>query len=358
MIKFNDQLIDWYRLNARDLPWRNTRNPYQIWISEIIFQQTRIAQGFHYWHRFIERFPTVDLLANAEEQEVLTIWQGLGYYSRARNMHAAAKQIVSEFGGRFPDSYEQILRLKGVGTYTAAAVSSIAFGEKQVVVDGNVLRFLSRYAGITEPVDTISGKKLIAFLALALIEDADPGTFNQALMEFGALYCVPRNPDCKNCIFNNSCKAFAMGATKEIPIKSKKVIVRKRFFNYLYLYTVDQNNQRSFLMQRRGKGDIWQGLYEFPMIEDTALLDPESLISTGFWKENILIHHPVLSSLYIDFVHQLTHQQLHTRFFKVQIEHTEKEKLRPEWLWVSEGELHTYPISRLIVKFLNTLTDK
>lgn len=358
MIKFNHQLVNWYWLNARDLPWRNTRNPYQIWISEIIFQQTRIDQGFNYWHRFIDRFPSVDLLANADEQDVLTIWQGLGYYSRARNMHFAAKQIMSEFSGVFPNTYEKILRLKGVGTYTAAAVSSIAFGERQVVVDGNVLRFLSRYAGILEPVYTSQGKKLIANLAMLLLEGVDPGTFNQALMEFGALYCVPRNPDCKNCIFNNECKAYAIGATKEIPIKSKKVIVRKRFFNYLFLYNVDENNQRSFLMQKRGKGDIWQGLYEFPMIENTSLLDPDSLISTGLWQEEILVLHPVLSSLYKDFVHQLTHQQLHTRFFIVHLLNVDKEKLLPDWIRISENDLHTYPVSRLIEKFLNTLSEK
>ena len=354
MIKFNKQLVKWYSLNARELPWRNTRNPYQIWISEIIFQQTRIDQGFHYWHRFIERFPTIEQLAKAEEQEVLTIWQGLGYYSRARNLHYAAKQIMSDFGGVFPDTYEKILTLKGVGTYTAAAVSSIAFGERQVVADGNVLRFLSRYAGITDPVDTNQGKKLITDLAGELIGKADPGTFNQAMMEFGALYCVPRNPDCMNCIFKNECKAFAMGATKEIPVKSKKVIVRKRFFNYLFLYIIDKNNKHGFLMHSRGKGDIWQGLFEFPMIEDTSLLEPDALIQTKEWQSEILIHHPVLNSEYHDFVHQLTHQQLHTRFFKVKLQNVNTEMIKPDWIWVSEENLHTYPISRLTLKFLNT----
>lgn len=358
MIKFNKQLVNWYGLNARDLPWRNTRNPYQIWISEIIFQQTRIDQGFHYWHRFIDRFPTIDLLANAEEQEVLTIWQGLGYYSRARNMHFASKQIMSEFGGVFPDTYEKILRLKGVGTYTAAAVSSIAFGERQVVADGNVLRFLSRYAGILDPVDSSQGKKSITDLAMTLLDDADPGTFNQALMEFGALYCVPRNPDCKNCIFSNDCKAYEMGATNEIPVKSKKVIVRKRFFNYLFLYTLDQNNQRCFLMQRRGEGDIWQGLYEFPMIEEASLLEPDTIISTDLWQNDILIHQPVLFSDYKDFVHQLTHQQLHTRFFNVQLQNVDFGKLKTEWILVAEDNLHTFPISRLTGKFLFALSEK
>jgi A/G-specific adenine glycosylase len=358
MTKFNHQLIAWYSLNARDLPWRNTRNPYQIWISEIIFQQTRIDQGFHYWHRFIDRFPDIERLANADEQEVLTIWQGLGYYSRARNMHFAAKQIMSEFGGTFPKTYDKILKLKGVGTYTAAAVSSIAFGEQQVVVDGNVLRFLSRFAGITDPVDSNRGKKLITDLAFTLLEDADPGTFNQALMEFGALYCIPRNPNCKNCIFNNNCKAFEMNATKEIPYKSKKVLVRKRFFNYLFLYSVNEHNHRSFLMQKRGKGDIWQGLYEFPIIEADSLLNHESLTATAFWQDHILVHHPVLSSHYEDFVHQLTHQQLHTRFFIIQLQNIDPGKLKPEWTWVSEYNLHTYPISRLTAKFLDIFLIK
>lgn len=358
MIKFNHQLVAWYSLNARDLPWRNTRNPYQIWISEIIFQQTRIDQGFHYWHRFIDRFPNVEQLAKAEEQEVLTIWQGLGYYSRARNLHFAAKQIMSEFVGVFPDTYEKILQLKGVGTYTAAAVSSIAFGERQVVVDGNVLRFLSRYAGITEPIDTNQGKKLITDLARELIREADPSTFNQAMMEFGALYCVPRNPDCMNCIFRDDCKAYAMDAIKEIPVKSKKVIVRKRFFNYLFLYTIDQNNNYSFLMHSRGKGDIWQGLFEFPMIEDTSLLGPDALISTEVWQNEILIHHPVFYSEYHDFVHKLTHQQLHTRFFKVQLQNVNTEMIKPDWIWVTEENLHTYPISRLTLKFLDTFFRK
>jgi A/G-specific adenine glycosylase len=353
MTKFNHQLVAWYSINARDLPWRNTRNPYQIWISEIIFQQTRIDQGFHYWHRFIDRFPTIEQLANAEEQEVLTIWQGLGYYSRARNLHYAAKQIMSEFGGLFPDTYEKILRLKGVGTYTAAAVSSIAFGERKVVVDGNVLRFLSRYSGITEPIDTNRGKQLITDLASELIREADPGTFNQAMMEFGALYCVPRNPDCMNCIFRYDCKAFAMDAIKEIPVKSKKVIVRKRYFNYLFIYKIDQNNY-SFLMHSRGKGDIWQGLFEFPMIEDTSLLEPDAIISTEVWQSEIQIHHPILISEYRDFVHQLTHQQLHTRFFKVQLQNVNTEMIKPDWIWVSEENLHTFPISRLTFKFLKT----
>jgi A/G-specific adenine glycosylase len=353
MIKFNHQLVNWYRLNARDLPWRNTRNPYHIWLSEIIFQQTRIEQGYNYWHRFIDRFPDIERLANADEQEVLSIWQGLGYYSRARNIHFAAKQIISDFGCTFPDTYEKILQLKGVGTYTAAAVSSIAFGERQVVVDGNVLRFISRYAGITEPVDSNRGKKLITDLAFTFMDNADPGTFNQALMEFGALYCVPKKPDCKNCIFNNNCKAYEMDAVKEIPYKAKKVIVRKRFFNYLFLYKVDQNNQYHFLMQRRGKGDIWQGLYEFPLIEDSSLLNPEALTISGFWQDNIHGLLPVLTSHYIDFVHQLTHQQLHTRFFIIQLHNIDPDLPNPNWTWVSVNNLHKYPISRLTEKFLN-----
>ncbi|MDP4290156.1 MAG: A/G-specific adenine glycosylase [Bacteroidota bacterium] len=358
MIKFTTQLVNWYRINARDLPWRNTRNPYHIWVSEIIFQQTRIDQGFNYYLRFIDRFPAVDQLANAEEQDVLRIWQGLGYYSRARNLHAAAKQVVHELGGVFPNTYDQIIRLKGVGSYTAAAVASIAFGERKVVVDGNVLRFISRYGGITDPIDTKQGKELVENLAFSLSEGAEPGVFNQALMEFGALYCVPRNPDCPNCIFKTGCKAFAMNATKEIPLKSKRITVRKRFFNYLFLYRVDQNNQTEYLMQRRGRGDIWQGLYEFPMIESNSLLSPDSLTATLLWQQDILPHQPVLSSRHLDFVHQLTHQQLHTRFFIVRLHEMAADKIRAEWIRVPEASMHQYPVSRLIHKFLNSLQDK
>jgi len=358
MIKFSKQLVNWYGLNARDLPWRNTRNPYEIWISEIIFQQTRIDQGHNYWLRFIQKFPTIDLLAQAEEQDVLKIWQGLGYYSRARNLHFASKQVINEYNGIFPNTYDEIIRLKGVGEYTAAAVSSIAFGEKKVVVDGNVLRFLSRYAGNTESIDTSKGKKIILELAFSLMEDTDPGTFNQAIMEFGALYCVPRSPDCLNCIFKNDCKAFAMDIVKEIPVKSKKVGVRKRFLNYLYLYNIDKNHQLQFLMQRRGKKDIWQGLFEFPLIEDTSLLEPESVIESRLWQEDLVMHQPVISSNYKDFIHQLTHQQLHTRFFSVELKNIINEELKPDWVWVSENELQHYPVSRLIMKFLIKIFSK
>jgi len=355
MIKFSTQLTNWYRNNARDLPWRNTRNPYQIWISEVILQQTRINQGLAYYLRFIDRFPTIDLLANADQQEILLLWQGLGYYSRARNMHEAAKQVLKIYDGVFPSTYDQIISLKGVGEYTAAAIASIAFGEPKVVVDGNVLRFLSRLNGYTQPINTSKGKTAIREMAESLLQKADPAIFNQALMEFGALYCVPRNPDCANCIFSDKCQAFALGIVNELPFKSKKVTVRKRFFNYLFLYYINENNEIVFFIQRRGEGDIWHGLFDLPLIEDTKCYDFDMLTASEYWNENIANHQPVISATYKDFMHQLTHQQLNTRFFTVKLEDYNPQFIKEEWVGVTFENHKQYPTSRLIENYLNVI---
>ncbi|NWJ52948.1 MAG: A/G-specific adenine glycosylase [Bacteroidetes bacterium] len=355
MIKFSTQLTNWYRNNARDLPWRNTRNPYHIWISEVILQQTRINQGLAYYLRFIDRFPTIDLLANADQQEILLLWQGLGYYSRARNMHEAAKQVQNLYNGIFPSTYDQIIKLKGVGEYTAAAIASIAFGESKVVVDGNVLRFLSRFQGYTQPINTSKGKTAIREMAETLLQNADPAIFNQALMEFGALYCVPRNPDCSNCIFSNSCQAFSAGIVNDLPVKSKRVTIRKRFFNYLFLYYFNENNQIIFFIQQRGKGDIWHGLFDLPLIEDDKCYDFDKLTVSDYWNENIANHHPVISTTYKDFIHQLTHQQLNTRFFAVKLENYNSHLIKEEWIGVTFENHKEYPTSRLIENYLNII---
>ena len=355
MMKFSTQLTNWYRNNARDLPWRNTRNPYQIWVSEVILQQTKINQGLAYYLRFIDRFPTIDLLANADQQEILLLWQGLGYYSRARNMHEAAKQVLKIYDGVFPSTYDQIIRLKGVGEYTAAAIASISFGEPKVVVDGNVLRFLSRLHGYTQPINTTKGKTAIREMAETLLQDADPAIFNQALMEFGALYCVPRNPDCTNCIFSNICQAFALGIVNELPFKSKKVTVRKRFFNYLFLYYFDENNEIVFFIQQRGKGDIWHGLFDLPLIEDNSCYDFEMLTASEYWNENIANHQPVISATYKDFTHQLTHQQLNTRFFTVKLKNYNPHFIKEEWVGVTFENHKQYPTSKLIENYLNII---
>ncbi len=359
MIKFSTQLANWYHINARDLPWRNTRNPYQIWISEVILQQTRISQGLPYYLRFVDRFPTIEQLANADQQEILLLWQGLGYYSRARNMHEAAKQVQKIYNGIFPTTYDQIIRLKGIGEYTAAAIASIAYGESKVAVDGNVLRFLSRLYGITQPVNTSKGKSAIKEIAESLLqEDVDPALFNQAMMEFGALYCIPGSPDCSNCIFKNSCQAFAMDIVDKLPVKSKKVVVRKRFFNYLFLYYRNEKNRIFFFIQRRGKGDIWQGLFDLPMIEDDKCYDLDKLTSSDYWNKNIAKYQPVISTLYKDFTHQLTHQQLNTRFFSINLQTPDPQFFNEEWIEVTLESYLKYPTSRLIENYLNFMIPK
>ena len=257
-IRFTDTILRFFAENGRDLPWRRTRNPYAIWLSEIILQQTRIAQGTAYWHRFMERFPTVDSLAAASEDEVLRLWQGLGYYSRARNLHAAARQIVSL--GHFPDTLEGISALKGVGEYTAAAIGSIAFGIPAAVVDGNVYRVLARYYGIATPVGTTAAKKEFTALATALLPEGQAGAFNQGMMDFGAMVCTPAAPRCQDCPLASSCHAFREGRVGMLPVKKPAAAVQVQHFHYVYVrchgYTA---------IRRRGPGDIWQGLYE-PLI--------------------------------------------------------------------------------------------
>jgi len=255
-------LLDWYRNNQRDLPWRRTNDPYAIWLSEVILQQTRVEQGMPYWLRFIEDFPTVTDLANADEREVLRLWQGLGYYSRARNLHAAAKIVRDEYNGNFPNQYEQIRALKGIGDYTAAAISSFAFNLPHAVVDGNVYRFLSRIFAINTPIDSTNGKKEFFVLANELLDKSNPGTFNQSLMEFGAMQCKPSNPDCSVCPFNQYCQSFATNTVSEYPVKAKKTKTRNRYFDFIIL-----SDEKNTLLQKREEKDIWQGLYQFPVIE-------------------------------------------------------------------------------------------
>src|ERR1035437_3971325 len=235
MPDFHKILTLWYQQNKRDLPWRMNNDPYSVWVSEIILQQTRIDQGTAYYLRFIRRFPDIESLANSSEEEVLKMWQGLGYYSRARNMHHAARQIMTEFNGRFPDSYNIIRTLKGVGDYTAAAIASISFGSENVVIDGNVYRVLSRIFGIATPIDTTNGKKEFSILAHSLLDKQNPGIFNEALMEFGALQCVPRNPLCIQCPFQDRCVALKNNQIDQFPVKSKQPKQKNRYFNYLFI---------------------------------------------------------------------------------------------------------------------------
>ncbi|MEZ7499023.1 A/G-specific adenine glycosylase [Flavobacterium sp. Arc3] len=315
-MKFSNLLIKWYLHNKRDLPWRKTSDPYRIWLSEIMLQQTRVAQGTPYFLSFVEAFPTVFDLAKTDEEQVLKLWQGLGYYSRARNLHKTAQYIAAELDGVFPDNYSELLGLKGVGEYTAAAIASFSYGEPVAVVDGNVFRVLSRYFDIETDIALASAKKEFAALAFELMPKDNPATFNQAIMEFGALQCVPKSPDCSVCVFNESCLALQKKKVDQLPVKSKKVKVRNRFFNYL---VVEDDNENTVIQKRTAKG-IWHNLYEFPLIEtdgeenfnqisnriENAFFEATSISSVSEYNEQSIMH-------------KLSHQHLHIKFWKVNL---------------------------------------
>lgn len=323
MDPFSQTILAWYAEYGRDLPWRRTRNPYAVWLSEIILQQTRIAQGTAYWERFMQRFPTVQDLADASEDEVLRLWEGLGYYSRARNLHAAAKQIVAM--GAFPDTLEGIRSLKGVGDYTAAAIGSICFDLPAAVVDGNVYRVLARHFGLSTPVGTAEAKKEFTALAQRLLPEDQAGAFNQGMMDFGALQCTPQRPDCLSCPLQPTCNAFRTGRVDLLPVKKPATAVQERRFNYIYVRFQGQT-----AIRRRGAGDIWQGLYE-------PLVMPEpigQLIKSGVR-------------------HQLTHRLLIADFYLW--EPKERPELPEGYFWVKETELDNYAKPRLFVLLLEVL---
>lgn len=340
---FSKMLISWYLHNKRDLPWRKTISPYNVWLSEIMLQQTRVAQGLPYYSKFIETYPEVEDLAKAPEVEVLKLWQGLGYYSRARNLHATAKLVSEEMNGVFPNNYKDLLKLKGVGDYTASAIASICFNKPEAVVDGNVYRVLSRVFGISTPINKSEGQKKFKKLAQQLIDSKDPGTFNQSIMEFGARYCVPQNPDCNNCIFNDSCVAFQQKKVSELPVKIKAKPVKKRYFNYLVILS---ENERTILQQRTGKG-IWHKLYEFPLIETSEeinLATMKTLPQFIEFAEKLNIEN---ISLFNEkpVIHKLSHQHLNTRFWIVDI-------LKEIEATVPISEIGNYPVPVLIENFV------
>jgi len=328
---FTDTILRWYAANGRDLPWRRTQNPYAVWLSEIILQQTRIAQGTAYWQRFMERFPTVESLAQASEDEVLRLWEGLGYYSRARNLHAAAKQIVAL--GSFPDSLEGIRGLKGVGDYTAAAIGSICFGLPAAVVDGNVYRVLARHFGIATPVGTTQAKKEFTALAQKLLPE-DASAFNQGMMDFGALQCTPQNPDCAACPLQSSCNALRTGRVSLLPVKKAPTAVQERHFNYIY---VRCNGHTA--IRRRGPGDIWQGLYE-PLVSDDV---SEFYFSQSFTKNQF--SETTFHLLKKGVRHQLTHRLLVADFYLW--EPVNRPELPEGYFWIKEAELDLYAKPRL-----------
>jgi A/G-specific adenine glycosylase len=312
---FSNSLLLWYLQNKRDLPWRNTVNPYPIWLSEIMLQQTRVAQGLPYFLAFIEAFPTVFDLAKADEEQVLKLWQGLGYYSRARNMHKTAQIIAFELNGNFPNNYTDLLKLKGIGEYTAAAIASFAFNEVVPVVDGNVFRVLSRYFNVETDITSCGAKKEFSALAKKLIPNDNPALFNQAIMEFGAMQCVPKNPNCEICIFNGSCAALQKKKVASLPVKSKKTKVTNRYFNYIVFLDNDNNT----IVNKRSEKGIWHNLYEFPVIESNDELNFETMsniIHEKFSDKEII---SVLIYNEKQIIHKLSHQKLHINFYKVAI---------------------------------------
>jgi len=344
MPEFHKILTDWYKQNKRDLPWREKNGPYYVWISEIILQQTRVDQGTDYFLRFIEKFPDIQSLAGAPEIEVLKVWQGLGYYSRARNLHVAARQVLNEFNGTFPQTYADLKKLKGIGDYTASAIASISFNLPYAAVDGNVYRVLSRIFGISTPIDSTNGKKEFTNLAMELIDQQNPGTFNEALMEFGALQCTPRNPGCNNCPFQDQCVALSHAEVSRFPVKTNKTKVRHRFFNYLYL-----EHEQSIFLERRETRDIWQNLYQLPLIETSNALTTEELLSDKKFKT--MFHNSAISieSVSAEIIHLLSHQKLHVRFIGITTSATLADS---NWIKIKPEDVSDYPIPKVIDNFL------
>ncbi len=345
MNSFTDPIYLWYSGNQRNLPWRNVSDPYLIWISETILQQTRIAQGLPYYLRFTGRFPDVETLAAAPEDELLKLWEGLGYYSRARNLHFAAKSILKNHEGKFPDSHDSIRRLKGVGDYTAAAVASIAYGLPYAAVDGNVLRVLSRYFGIDLPIDSAIGRKAFRDLANEILLIRDPGMHNQAIMEFGALVCTPRNPDCKNCPLHGSCIAFSTNRTAKLPVKSKRIRKTTRYFIFVLLESTSH-----ILLEKRISSDIWKNLWQLPAMEteqqagDADILERHEISQVLRQTGSRLVK---LSPVYI---HELTHRKICARFVHIQC--VDITCFGGNFMQVNKEEMYKFAFPVLIKKYL------
>jgi A/G-specific adenine glycosylase len=338
---FRTLLVDWYGTHQRDLPWRQTIDPYPIWLSEIILQQTRIEQGLSYYHRFINTFPTVKELADAPLTEVLKCWQGLGYYSRARNLHETAKHIAFDLGGIFPETYQELLTLKGVGAYTAAAIASFAYKQVHAVVDGNVYRVLARVFLIDTPIHSTLGKKQFAELAENLIDPTCPDTYNQAIMDFGATQCTPGQPDCNRCPLAEICLAYKNDSVVTLPVRKTEAPKRERFFTYF----VCRNASMTWLRERLNK-DVWQHLWEFPLVETAENLPIESLLELPEAKallgKSPVIHTPV------QLKHVLSHQLIHARFIPVDVTFD----ALPGYTAFTPEQLSDLPVSRLIDRFL------
>lgn len=328
---FSQVIINWYKVHQRDLPWRREKDPYKIWLSEIILQQTRVAQGLPYYLRFIEAYPTILDLANAPQDEVLRLWQGLGYYSRARNLHFTSKLIATDLNGVFPKKFSEIIKLKGIGDYTAAAIASFAFDEPVAVVDGNVFRVLSRFFGIETDVSSGAGQREFKALASLVLPTLFASIYNQAIMEFGALQCTPVSPSCESCPLQETCVGFKQKMVSQLPVKIKKIKVKERFFSY---YVFLEKNQ--LYLAKRDRGDIWEGLYDFKLNIDHKFIAPNKLIVAWESKE---------------YKHLLTHQRIQAKFYVI-LERPKGDNYK-DLMPFTKNEVENLPKPVLISKFLN-----
>ena len=349
MTEIQATIAHWYETHKRELPWRSNPTPYYVWLSEIILQQTRVNQGFDYFIRFVERWPSLNDLAQATEEEVLKMWQGLGYYSRARNLHKCAQQVTEHYGGEFPAEFESLKRLQGIGNYTAAAIASIAFNLPHAVVDGNVYRVLSRLYDIETPINTDQGTKLFADIAASLLDHEHPGRHNQAMMEFGALQCVPKSPDCSLCPLQSHCLAFAHHTVDERPQKEKKLKIRTRYFNYLVI----KAPKGGIYLHRREGNDIWKNLYDFPCIESDKPLTIDEIVQSEHFKDLLQGHPFVVSRVSPPFVHKLTHQTINAIFVEIKISSFLPISQKNVILLALENELGTFPVPKLIDNYFN-----
>ena len=343
MDSFSKTLNIWYLINKRDLPWRKTKDPYIIWLSEIILQQTRVSQGSIYFLKLSATFPNVKLLAEANEDHILKLWQGLGYYSRARNLHKTAKYISHNLNNTFPKNYNELIKLKGVGDYTASAIASICFNEAVATVDGNVFRFLSRYFGVVAPINSTNGAKEFKSIALSILDKKNPGNHNQAMMEFGALICTSKNPRCLECPFSKNCYAKNNDEINNLPQKIKKIKIRKRYFNYIVL----MSNEKRTTIQQRNKNDIWKSLFEFPLIESCSEIDVKELINNEIFQTHLMNKSYHISKYNQNSIsHKLTHQHLICTFWIV---HTNLEK-KSSIQW---SRLSKFAVPTLIQNFID-----
>lgn len=346
MIDFSRNLIVWYKQNKRDLPWRETIDPYKIWLSEIILQQTRVDQGLSYYLKFIEHYPTVKDLANAKEEEVLKLWQGLGYYSRARNLHFTAKEITETHHSKFPKELDKILKLKGIGDYTAAAILSFSYNQPYPVIDGNVYRVLSRIFGVEEFIDSSKGRSVFKALAEELLDKKNPAIYNQAIMEFGAIQCKPKLPLCSDCCFQSNCFAFNNNEIANLPKKEKQTKQRNRYFNYLVI-----TNDDEIILNKRTQKDIWSGLFDFPLIEtEISIDDLNNFITKEYkWlqeKKNVI-------SKSNEFIHQLSHQKIHAIFWRVK---TNQLKIANDNHIITKiNNIESFPVPKLVENYIKSL---